>query len=288
MLDTVEGKVIAEGKTKVLRRINESIVEVYSKDDLTAGNGARHDVLEGKGALANLTTCNVFELLCRSGLSVAYVQKTGQRTFEARKCKMIKLEVVVRREAAKGGSYLKRRPSAKEGDRFKIPEVEFYLKTSGRQWRGQDCVGYILPVDDPYLFELEKGKFRVYDPGKPLGDQEPLFSLPFADLGLTTENLAEIEAMARRTFSVLEKAWLYCSNGLLKDFKLEFGWYAVGKFERPVLMIADVVDNDSWRLEIGGREVSKEIYRQGADLAEVLCCYQLVAERTREFGELAA
>ena len=286
MLD-VEGDVVVEGKTKVLRRVNEWIVEVYSKNDLTAGNGARHDVLEGKGVLATETTCNVFELLRRRGLDIAYLQRTGPRTFKARHCEMIKLEVVVRAEAAVGSSYLKRHHRAVPGPLPSL-EVEFYLKTIERRWKGPDGAGCMLPVDDPLLVLGKKGVFSAYHPGHPVEEQKPLLTLSLSDLELTADDLIHIAAVARKVFAVLQKAWLFAANGRLKDFKLEFGWYTIGKFERPVLLIADVIDNDSWRLEIGGKEVSKEIYRQRADLAEVLHCYQLVAERTLEFGKFAA
>lgn len=146
----VEGQLLAEGKTKQIRRAGTCVVEIYSKDDLTAGNGKKHDMLEGKGILATETTCHAFELLRRYGVRVAYIRRTGPRTFEARECEMVKLEVVVRREAE--GSYLKRHLNAKKGDRFKIPVVEYYLKTSGKRWKGADGIEHELPVDDPYLF----------------------------------------------------------------------------------------------------------------------------------------
>ncbi len=280
-----EGKIVAIGKTKVVRWIREGVVEIYSKDDLTAGNGTRHDVLEGKGALSNQTTCNVFELLRRNGLPVAYIGKTGPRTFEARQCKMIKLEVVVRGEAAKGSSYLKRNPRATAGP-LRENVVEFYLKTSGRRWSWPTGYLQVLPVDDPLLVLDKKEIFSAYDPGLPVEDQKPIFKLEVDDLGLTVEDLITISSMARKTFTLLQRVWRNSGGGRLKDFKLEFGWYEVRRGEGPMIFIADVIDNDSWRLELFGKEVSKEIYRQGADLAEVLRCYQLVAERTLLFGSV--
>lgn len=281
-----EGKLICEGKTKQIREVNPSIVEVYSKDDLTAGNGAKHDVLEGKGELATATTSNVFELLFRSGLPVAYLHRTGPRTFEARWCEMIPLEVVVRRVAE--GSYLKRNVNAKKGDRLEPLVVEFYLKTTGKRWKPAEGVEYALSVDDPYLARFEEGCFAVCHPAKPVCEGELGLKVPFSDLGVAAGDLAHITALARRAFAVLERAWLYCGKGRLKDLKLEFGWYGVGRTPRPKLFIADVLDNDSWRLDIAGCEVSKEVYRQGGDLAHVLTCYRLVAECSERFRGLAA
>ena len=38
----------------------------------TGGDGAKHDVIPDKGALATATTCNVFRLLKACGLPVAF------------------------------------------------------------------------------------------------------------------------------------------------------------------------------------------------------------------------
>ena len=63
------GRKIAEGKTKIVWEGGEVLIE--SKDDITAGDGAKHDVIPGKGRLATATTCNVFRLLKACGLPVA-------------------------------------------------------------------------------------------------------------------------------------------------------------------------------------------------------------------------
>ena len=97
-----------EGKTKKIwitgDRPGQVVVE--SKDDLTAGDGAKHDVIEGKGALSNRTTSNIFRLLKACGLPVAFVDELDGTRFIAEQCVMIPYEVVVRREAH--GSYLHR------------------------------------------------------------------------------------------------------------------------------------------------------------------------------------
>ena len=66
------GDLIAEGKTKIIRASGNDPekVLVLSKDDITAGDGAKHDLIEGKAALATRTTCNVFRLLKACGLPV--------------------------------------------------------------------------------------------------------------------------------------------------------------------------------------------------------------------------
>ena len=59
------GDLLAEGKTKKIHAIKGSsaLVTVVAKDDITAGDGAKHDIIPDKGRLATATTCNVFRLL---------------------------------------------------------------------------------------------------------------------------------------------------------------------------------------------------------------------------------
>src|SRR5258708_26012866 len=104
------GAVVAEGKTKRIHAAEggSDLVTVISKDDITAGDGAKHDVIADKGRLANATTCNVFRLLKACGLPVAFVQQDGASSFIAPKCEMVPYEVVVRRPAPR--PYLQRPP----------------------------------------------------------------------------------------------------------------------------------------------------------------------------------
>ena len=56
------GTLITEGKTKRVFAVTEDqdLVWIESKDDITAGDGKKHDILDGKAALATCTTCDVF------------------------------------------------------------------------------------------------------------------------------------------------------------------------------------------------------------------------------------
>lgn len=63
------GEKLNEGKTKQIFEIVDQpgLVLVQSKDQITAGNAARKDQMEGKAAMANKTTSCVFRLLQESG-----------------------------------------------------------------------------------------------------------------------------------------------------------------------------------------------------------------------------
>lgn len=63
------GQKLNEGKTKQIFEIVDQpgLVLVQSKDQITAGNAARKDQMEGKAAIANKTTSCMFKLLQESG-----------------------------------------------------------------------------------------------------------------------------------------------------------------------------------------------------------------------------
>lgn len=60
---------MSEGKTKAVFELPElpGCVLMQSKDQITAGNAARKDRLEGKAAISNATTSCVFQLLREAG-----------------------------------------------------------------------------------------------------------------------------------------------------------------------------------------------------------------------------
>ncbi len=103
------------------------------------------------------------------------------------------------------------------------------------------------------------------------------------NLGLATTT--EIEWMARqgrRVFETLERAWASVDVTLV-DLKIEFGRDPQGH-----MLVADVIDNDSWRLWPGGdknRMLDKQVYRNlgevtPADLQVIADRYALVADLT--------
>lgn len=269
---------ITEGKTKFIAWKSEGDQEVYvcSKNDITAGDGAKHDIIEGKARLANQTTCNVFRLLKDCGIPVAFIEQRTDTSFTAPFCQMLPYEVVVRREAH--GSCLKRMPHLRKGHIFSQLKLEFFLKTNNRKWKGQD-----LECDDPLMFRYGS-KIGLYDPKQP--DLHQLPAGPF--LTILTEEvfnqpneeqlLGKMGGIAKRVFLILEKAWQLVGRKLV-DFKVEFGVNSKGE-----LLLADVIDNDSWRVvDNSGDYIDKQVYRDGGNLNEVTAKYQEVAELTSRF-----
>jgi len=87
----------------------------------------------------------------------------------------------------------------------------------------------------------------------------------------------EMRRIARHTFLILEKAW-QLESGTLVDLKVEFGFDAKGN-----LLLADVIDNDSWRVLENGAYMDKQVYRDGGALDDVIAKYRRVAEITGRF-----
>jgi len=270
------GPVLAEGKTKRIIEKNDDPTRVIlvAKDDITAGDGAKHDIIPEKGRIATQTACNVFRLLKDCQIPVGFDVQGGPDWFVAPKCRMLPYEVVTRREAH--GSFVKRSPHLAKGHLFPKLIVEFYLKTKDRRWHGHELI-----CDDPYMIRDEAaGRIRLYHPGKPFATQEPFLVLTddevFSQPG-EAACFAEMTRLARQTFLVLEKAWQLQGRKLV-DLKVEFGIDPAGN-----LLLADVIDNDSWRVIEDGAYIDKQIYRDGGQLADVVRSYQLVERLTARF-----
>ena len=212
-------QLLAEGKTKkILKAETAGQVIVESKDDLTAGDGAKHDVIAGKASLSNRTTSNVFRLLKTCGLPVAFLDVVDETRFLAEQCNMIPYEVVIRREAH--GSFLKRYPGLQKGHVFSRLLLEFFLKTSGKKWKGAD-----LPRDDPFL-RFEGNHALLYLPDQPI--HQPFLVLDDFPLQESPDEIKQIGEVAIKTFLILEKAWQLVGRRLV-DFKVEFGTNTAGE-----------------------------------------------------------
>ena len=251
-----KGIEIARGKTKVLYEHPGQLDQlvVVQTDAISAGDGARRNEIPGKGRLAAQTSARVFRLLNLCGLPTHYLnggEDDDENETLVRRCSMIPLEVVVRGVAA--GSFVKRNPTVARGTLLAPRVVEFFLK------------------DD--------------------ANHDPLIS-PDEIVGRGIANQGELSVMmeiARVTFEILAHAWRR-REVLLVDLKIEFGRLASGE-NKGQLVIADVIDNDSWRIWPQGREdlmLDKQMYRNltqvdDAALGQVKSAYEHVAELVSPF-----
>ena len=267
-----------EGKTKYITLFAgvSFLGRVTSKDDITAGDGARHDVVLGKAKLATRITCNVFEALRRGGVESAYIGRIGPTSFLTYIVDMIPVEVVVRGEAQ--GSYCKRNPSVRAGTKLGARVVEFFYKTKGRR------IGeLVLPGDDPLMIFAKNGRsVALHRPDMETGAESYI-----ADLLVTEEECKDLELQlhiargeALKAFDTLARYWMR-QGGTLQDIKFEYG-----VTEDGTILLADVVDCDSWRVMWRGIGISKQPYRDGDDPERVLEIYRLGAALTDQFLNL--
>src|ERR687883_656190 len=98
---------IYEGKAKVLYEGPEpgTLIQHF-KDDATAFNAKKHEVIEGKGVLNNRISEYVFQHLNNIGVPTHFIKRLNMREQLIREVEIIPLEIVVRNVAA--GSWISR------------------------------------------------------------------------------------------------------------------------------------------------------------------------------------
>jgi phosphoribosylaminoimidazole-succinocarboxamide synthase len=254
-----KGHEITRGKTKVLHELpgQPDVLVVSQLDNISAGDGARRDVIEGKGRIAAKTTARVFRLLNLCGLPTHYLsggEDDDDNEMLVRRAQMIPIEVVVRGVAA--GSLVKRKPGIVRGSLLIPRTIEFFFKDDANH--------------------------------DPLIDAEEIVARGLA----TPTEVGTISELARMTYEILAHAWRR-RDTLLVDLKIEFGRIVSGE-AKGQLVIADVIDNDSWRIWPQGREdlmLDKQMYRNlesvtPEDLARVRESYERVAEHVGAFPQM--
>ncbi|HNW58654.1 MAG TPA: phosphoribosylaminoimidazolesuccinocarboxamide synthase [bacterium] len=251
-----------EGKTKVIYANPDDPASVYMlfKDDITAGDGVKHDIIAGKALVDWQTNRDIFEYLNRCGVRTHYLATPAEKVALVKKLDFkINLEVVSRRVAA--GSIVHWGKIA-EGTRFDPVVTQFHYKDD--------------PLHDPML-----------DPG-------------YVHYLINDKGASEYRQMQEtntEVFHHLEKAFAHFRIQLI-DFKLEYGLiggsvYLIdeitgGSFrlwpyrvEKPDLRKANVLTE----LDPAGR-LDKDTYRMGGTSDTVLAKFQQIAAITARFKEV--
>ena len=299
-------ELLAEGKTKaVLAGAQDGTVVLEARHRLTGGDAARVAELEAIGAHKTAQAAASLGYLARAGIETALLEQVSPTRLLCVACEMIPLEFVVRRFA--WGSYLKRNPEAKQADgtplRFADPVCELFHKHSLVMPPASDAPKMMSEdqartlylqggswatgvFTDPYIatsLETAQNNWGLYDQRNPVAGA-PLFTLAPV---LPNETLQEVfSTIILPAFAALEQAWAKVETlhgaVALVDIKFEVGRTPDGR-----LLLADVVDNDSWRIWPGAdptRQLDKQCFRDGEPLALVQENYAIVTELTKQFA----
>jgi phosphoribosylaminoimidazole-succinocarboxamide synthase len=214
---------IYEGKAKVLYEGPEpgTIVQ-YFKDDATAFNAEKKDVIDGKGVLNNRLSEFFMNGLQAIGIPTHFIKRLNMREQLVSKCEIIPLEVIVRNYAA--GS-ISKRLGIEEGTQMPRPIVEYCYK------------------DDSL--------------GDPLVTEEHIAAFGWA----TQQDMEDILSLALRVNDFMSGLMLGVGIRLV-DFKIEIGRFYEGDYQRLVIADEISPDSCRlWDIETG-RKLDKDVFRR--------------------------
>ncbi len=216
-------KKIYEGKAKTLYEGPEpgTIIQ-YFKDDATAFNAEKRDVIEGKGVLNNMLSEFFMTGLASVGVPTHFIRRINMREQLVRACEIIPLEVVVRNYAA--GS-MSKRLGIEEGMQLPRPIIEYYYK------------------DD-----------KLADP---MVTEEHIAAFGWA----SQQDMDDILSLALRVNDFLSGV-MFSAGIKLVDFKIEIGRVFEGEFQRLVVADEISPDSCRlWDIE-SGRKLDKDVFRR--------------------------
>lgn len=214
---------IYEGKAKILYEGPEpgTIVQFF-KDDATAFNAQKKDVIEGKGVLNNRLSEYFMVGLQNIGIPTHFLKRLNMREQLVRSCEIVPLEVIVRNYAA--GSMCTRL-GVEEGTQLPRPVVEYCYK------------------DDAL--------------GDPLVTEEHIAAFGWA----SQQEMDDILSLALRVNDFLSGV-MYGVGIRLVDFKIEIGRVFEGDYQRLVVADEISPDSCRlWDLETG-RKLDKDVFRR--------------------------
>jgi phosphoribosylaminoimidazole-succinocarboxamide synthase len=214
---------IYEGKAKVLYEGPEpgTIVQ-YFKDDATAFNAEKKDVIDGKGVLNNRLSEFFMTGLQAIGIPTHFIKRLNMREQMVRKCEIIPLEVIVRNYAA--GS-ISKRLGIEEGTQMPRPIVEYCYK------------------DDSL--------------GDPLVTEEHIAAFGWA----SQQDMEDILSLALRVNDFMSGLMLGVGIRLV-DFKIEIGRVYEGDYQRLIIADEISPDSCRlWDIETG-RKLDKDVFRR--------------------------
>ena len=241
-----KGKKIYEGKAKIIYATQDKDLGIqYFKDDATAFNKKKHEIIDSKGVLNNLISEFIFTYLGNNNIPNHFIERLSPREQLIKKVEIIPIEVVIRNIAA--GTF-SNRFGIEEGKNLPKTLIEFNLKDDEN--------------DDPLVSE----------------EHMKVFGWAKEDEIETMKKYAfEINILLKKLFKKI--------NITLVDFKIEFGRYYTNNNYEIILADEispdscrlwdmssnEKLDKDRFRRNIGGLiEAYKEVAtRLEIDLSDI-------------------
>ncbi|MDD1666284.1 MAG: phosphoribosylaminoimidazolesuccinocarboxamide synthase [Methanomicrobiales archaeon] len=158
-----KGALLYRGKAKsVYLTDNPEEVSVEFRDDITAFDGGKMSVLEGKGVYNAAVSAFFFEYLEIHGVKTQYIHMLDSRTLLVRRLSMIPLEVIVRNVAA--GSLVKKYPF-KDGEVLRPTVIVLDYKDDSRHdpMVNDDIIFALGLVSREELLTIRKTALKVND-----------------------------------------------------------------------------------------------------------------------------
>jgi phosphoribosylaminoimidazole-succinocarboxamide synthase len=217
------GNKIYEGKAKILYEGPEpdTIIQ-YFKDDATAFNAEKKDVIDGKGVLNNRLSEYFMVGLNQIGVPTHFLKRLNMREQLVRSCEIIPLEIIVRNYAA---GTMSKRLGIEEGTQLPRPIVEYCYK--------DDSLG------DPLVSEEHIAAFGWAGP----------------------QEMDDILSLALRVNDFMSGV-MYGVGIKLVDFKIEIGRVYDGEFPRLVIADEISPDSCRlWDMETG-QKLDKDVFRR--------------------------
>ena len=119
-------ELINSGKVKsVFTTENDDEVIIEFRDDMTAGDGARKEVMDNKGAYNAVISAKIFKVLEENGVETQFIDLPENNVMLAKKLEMIPIEVIVRNIAT--GSLVRKYP-IDDGMKLDPPIVQMDFK----------------------------------------------------------------------------------------------------------------------------------------------------------------
>ena len=228
-------EMLYEGKAKkIFATEDKDLVIAHYKDDATAFDGIKKDVIESKGVVNNLSSSILFSWLEEKGINTHFVKQLSERDSLLKKVKIFPLEVIMRNVVA--GS-LVRKLGREEGKILNIPILEFCYK---------DDALHDPPINDSHILAFEWANEK---------------------------QLAKIKELSYKTNELLKERFLK-ANLTLVDIKFEYGLFKneeillADEISPDTSRLWDIkskekLDKDRFRFDMGNVESSyQEVLRR--------------------------